>query len=336
MTKARGSTGVGEQMRATSPRCPWLAVWPALSCACAVQAQDYPVRPLRMVTSAVGGAGDVVSRTIAQAISGPLAQPVVVDNRGALPGIEAVARARPDGYTLLLTSNIFWLLPLLNKVSFDPLRDFTHVALTVTTPNVVVVHPSLPVRNVQELVTLARARPGELNFAGGSTGTASHLAGEMFRLSAGVNMVFVPYKGAGPALNDAIAGHVHVLFSNLAASGPHVESRRLRALAITSARPSPLAPDLPTVASAGLTDYESEAIYGVFGPAGLPASAANRIEHEVIRALQQPQMRERFAAMKSQITAAKGSELRARIAGETKRMSRVIAQANIRIDTDPR
>lgn len=289
-----------------------------------------------MVTSAVGGAGDFVSRTIAQAITGPLGQAVVVDNRGSLPGIEAVARARPDGYTLLLTSNIFWLLPLLNKVSFDPLRDFTHIALTVTTPNVVVVHPSLPVKNVQELVALARSRPGELNFAGGSTGTASHLAGEMFRLSGGVRMVFVPYKGAGPALNDAIAGHVHVLFSNLAASGPHVAARRLRALAITSARPSPLAPELPTVASAGLTDYESEAIYGVFGPAGLPATAVDRMQQEVIRALQQPEVRDRFVAMKSQIVAAPGSELRLRIAGEIKRMARVIAQANIRIDADPR
>lgn len=299
-------------------------------------AQDYPLRPVRLVTSAVGGAGDVVSRTVAQAITGPLGQPVVVDNRGALPGIEAVARARPDGYTLLLTSNIFWLLPLLNKVSFDPLGDFTHIALTVTTPNVVVVHPSLPATNVKELVALARARPGELNFAGGSTGTASHLAGEMFRLSAGVSMVFVPYKGAGPALNDAIAGHVHVLFSNLAASGPHVAARRLRALAVTSARPSPLAPDLPTVASAGLTDYESEAIYGVFGPVGIPASAASRIQNEVMRALQQPEVRDRFGAMKSHVVAAPGTELRARIASETKRMTRVIAQANIRIDADSR
>ncbi len=317
----------------------WVSLLSGLSIAggaVAALAQDYPARPIRLVTSAVGGAGDVVSRTIAQAISGPLGQPVVVDNRGALPGIEAVARARPDGYTLLLTSNIFWLLPLLNKVSFDPLKDFTHIALTVTTPNVIVVHPSLPAKSVRELVALARARPGELNFAGGSTGTASHLAGEMFRLSAGVNMVFVPYKGAGPALNDAIAGHVHVLFSNLAASGPHVAARRLRALAVTSARPSPLAPELPTVASAGLTDYESEAIYGVFAPVGLPASAANRIQQEVMRALQQPELRDRFAAMKSQIVGGTGAELYGRIAGETKRMTRVIAQAGIRIDADTR
>ena len=317
----------------------WVSLLSGLSIAggaVAALAQDYPARPIRLVTSAVGGAGDVVSRTIAQAISGPLGQPVVVDNRGALPGIEAVARARPDGYTLLLTSNIFWLLPLLNKVSFDPLKDFTHIALTVTTPNVIVVHPSLPAKGVRELVALARARPGELNFAGGSTGTASHLAGEMFRLSAGVNMVFVPYKGAGPALNDAIAGHVHVLFSNLAASGPHVAAHRLRALAVTSARPSLLAPELPTVASAGLTDYESEAIYGVFGPVGLPASAANRIQQEVMRALQQPDVRDRFGAMKSQIVGGTGAELHGRIAGETKRMTRVIAQAGIRIDADTR
>jgi len=301
-----------------------------------VWAQSYPARPIRLVTSASGGAGDFVSRTIGQAVSPSLGQAVVVDNRGALPGIEAVARARPDGYTLLLTSNIFWLLPLLQKVSFDPLRDFTHVALTVTTPNVIVVHPSLPAKSVKELVALARSRPGELNFAGGSTGTASHLAGEMFKILAQVNMVFVPHKGAGPALNDAIAGHVQVLFSNLAASGPHVTAGRLRPLAITSARPNPLAPELPTVASAGLPDYESEAIYGVFAPAGLPASIARRMHQEVTRALQQPEVRERFTAMKSQIVAGTGADLFTRIESEMKRMGKVIAQAGIRLDADMR
>lgn len=316
---------------------PSLAIAGALAlCALPVWGQSYPARPIRLVTSAVGGAGDFVSRTIGQAISPALGQAVVVDNRGSLPGIEAVARARADGYTLLLTSNIFWLLPLLQKVSFDPMRDFTHVALTVTTPNVVVVHPSLPARSVKELVALARSRPGELNYAGGSTGTASHLAGELFKIAAQVNIVFVPHKGAGPALNDAVAGHVQVLFSNLAAAGPHVAAGRLRALAVTSAQPSPLAPDLPTVSASGLPGYESEAIYGVFGPAGLPPSAGQRIHQEVTRALHQPEVRERFAAMKSQIVAGTGADLSQRVAGEIRRMSKVIAQAGIRLDADTR
>lgn len=297
-------------------------------------AQDYPTRPIRFVTSASGGAGDFVSRVIGQAISPALGQPVIVDNRGSgILGMELVAQAKPDGYTLLVTSNVFWLLPLMQKVSYDPLHDFASIALPVTSPNIIVCHPSLPVKGIRDLVALARARPGQLNFAGGSTGSASHLAGEMFRLTAKLDIVFVPYKGAGPALNDTIAGHVHLLFSNLAASGPHVKSGRLRALAVTSAHPSPLAPELPTVASAGLPGYESEAIYGVFGPAATPMSIVQRLHQEIARALHRPDIRERFLASGSQVVAGSPTDLAARVASETKRMSRVVAQAGIRLSS---
>lgn len=299
-----------------------------------VVAQDYPSRPIRFVTSAPGGAGDFVSRVIAQSISPALGQPVIIDNRGSgILGMELVAQAKPDGYTLLVTSNVFWLLPLMQKVSYDPLNDFASIALPVTSPNIIVAHPSLPVRSIRDLVEFARARPGQLNFAGGSTGSASHLAGEMFKLTAKLNLVFVPYKGAGPALNDTIAGHVHLLFSNLAASGPHMKTGRLRGLAVTSAYPSPLAPDLPTVASAGLPGYESEAIYGVFGPAATPTAIVQRLNQEITRALQRPEVRERFQASGSQVIAGSSGELAARVASETKRMSRVVAQAGIRLAT---
>jgi tripartite-type tricarboxylate transporter receptor subunit TctC len=217
-------------------------------------AQEYPTRPIRLVTSAAGGAGDVVSRTVAQVIASPLRQPVIVDNRGALPGIEVVARARPDGYTLLLTSNIFWLLRLLQKVSFDPLRDFTHIALVVSSPNV-----------------------------------------------------------------------------NLAASNPHVKTGRLRALAVTSPQPSPPAPELPAVASAGLAGYESEAIYGMFAPAALPLPIVHRLNEEATRALHQPEVRERFIAMGYRVVAGSASELSARVAAESERMGKVVAQAGIRL-----
>jgi tripartite-type tricarboxylate transporter receptor subunit TctC len=303
----------------------------------AAWSQDYPARPIRFVTSSPGGAGDFVSRVIAQAVSPALGQPVVVDNRGSgVLGMELVAQARPDGYTLLVTSNVFWLLPLMQKVSYDPQRDFAPIALPVTSPNVVVAHPSLPVRSVRELIAFARARPGQINFAGGSPGSASHLAGEMFKLAAKLDIVFVPYKGAGPALNDTIAGHVHLLFSNLAASGPHVKAGRLRALAVTSARPTPLAPALPTVASAGLPEYESEAIYGVFGPAATPAAIVQRLNQEITRALQRPELRERFVAAGSQVVAGSAADLAARVGAETKRMGKVIAQAGIRLGGDGR
>lgn len=295
-------------------------------------AQDYPVKPIRFVTSTPGGGGDFVARVIAQAISGPLGQPVVVDNRANILGIEHVAQARPDGYTLLVTSNVFWLMPLMQKVSYEPLRDFSSIALPVTSPNVVVSHPSLPVKSIRELVAFARARPGELNFAAGSKGSASHLAAEMFKVMAELNMVFVPYKGAGPALNDTVAGHVQLLFSNLAAAGPHMKLGRLRALAITSAKPSVLAPELPTVASAGLPGYESEAIYGVFGPAGTPSAIVQRLNEEVGRALQRPEVRGRFMGAGSQVVAASASDLTTRVASEMKRMGKVIAEAGIRLE----
>lgn len=311
---------------------------PVMAALCFVAAptygQDYPSRPIRFITSAPGGAGDFVSRVIAQSISPALGQPVIIDNRGSgILGMELVAQAKPDGYTLLVTSNVFWLLPLMQKVSYDPLHDFAPIALPVTSPNIIVCHPPLPVKSIRDLVAFARARPGQLNFAGGSNGSASHLAGEMFKLTAKLDIVFVPYKGAGPALNDTIAGHVHLLFSNLAASGPHMKSGRLRGLAVTSAKPSPLAPELPTVAGAGLPGYESEAIYGVFGPAATPASIVQRLNHEVTRTLQRPEVRERFVASGSQVIAGSAAELGTRVASETKRMSRVVAQAGIRLNS---
>jgi tripartite-type tricarboxylate transporter receptor subunit TctC len=269
---------------------------------------------------------------IAQTISGTLGQPVVTDNRPNILGIEFVAQARPDGYTLLVTANVFWLTPLMHKVSYDPQRDFAPIALPATSPNVVVTHPSLPVKNIRELIAFVRARPGELNFAAGSKGSASHLAAEMFKVMAKLNMVFVPYKGAGPALNDTVAGQVQLLFSNLAAARPHVKTGRLRPLAITSAQPSMLAPELPTVASAGLPGYESEAIYGVFGPAGTPSAIVQRLNQEVTRALQRTDVRERFFNAGSQIVAGSASDLSTRVASEVKRMGKVIAQAGIRLE----
>ena len=294
--------------------------------------QSYPVKPIRFVTSTTGGGGDFVARVLGQAISGPLGQPVVIDNRANILGIENVAQSRPDGYTMLVTSNVFWLTPLMQKVSYDPLRDFTPVALLATSPNVVVSHPSLPVKSVRELITFVRARPGQLNFAAGSKGSASHLAAEMFLVMAKLNMVFVPYKGAGPALNDTIAGHVQLLFSNLAAARPHLKTGRLRTLAITSAQQSPLAPELPTVASQGLPGYESEAIYGVFGPAGTPAAITQRLNQEVTRTLQRPDVRERYTGAGLLVVAGSGPDLGARVAGEMKRMAKVITEAGIRLE----
>ena len=292
-------------------------------------AQDFPSKPVRMVTSAPGGGGDVIARLIAQAISGSLGQQVIVDNRGGVISSETVAKAPPDGYTLLSQPNSFWLLPFMQNVSYDPVRDFLPVSLTVTSPNVIVVHPSLPVKSVKELIAFAKARPGQLNFAAGSTGSSSHLAAELFKMMAGINIVYIPYRGAGPALNDTLGGQVSLLFSNTAAAGPHIKSGRLRGLAVTSAKPSALAPGLPTAASSGLPGYEAAAIYGVFAPAGTPATLVTRLNQEIVRALNRPDVKEKFFNAGVEVVASSPEQLATIMKSDMVRLGKVIKDAGI-------
>ena len=292
-------------------------------------AQDFPSKPVRMVTSAAGGGGDVITRLIAQAISGSLGQQVIVDNRGGVISSETVAKAPPDGYTLLSQPNSFWLLPFMQKVSYDPVRDFLPVSLTVTSPNVIVVHPSLPVKSVKEFIAFAKARPGQLNFAAGSTGSSSHLAAELFKMMAGINIVYIPYRCAGPALNDTLGGQVSLLFSNTAAAGPHIKSGRLRGLAVTSAKPSALAPGLPTAASSGLPGYEAAAIYGVFAPAGTPATLVTRLNQEIVRALNRPDVKEKFFNAGVEVVASSPEQLATIMKSDMVRLGKVIKDAGI-------
>src|SRR5689334_18493328 len=178
-------------------------------------AQTYPAKPVRIVTSAAGGGGDLITRIIAQSISGSLGQQVIVDNRGGLLSVENVAKAAPDGYTLLSMPNNFWFLPFMQTVSYDPVKDFLPIAMTVTSPNVLIVHPSLPARSVRELIAFARARPGQLNVGAGSTGSSSHLAAELFRTMAEIKVTHVPFKGAAASLNSIMSGDVHFGMSNM-------------------------------------------------------------------------------------------------------------------------
>jgi len=212
-----------------------------------VYGQSYPNKPVRIVTSQPGSGNDLVSRVIAQGLTGGLGQQVIVDNRGVIAA-EIVAKSPPDGYTLVLYGPPLWLLPFMrDNVPWDPVRDFAPITLAVSTPNLVVVHPSLPVNSVRQLIALAKASPGELNY-GSTAGASPHLAAELFKAMARVDMVGVSYKGAGPALNGLLGGQVHLMFPNASTVMPHVKSGRLRALAVASAEPSALAPDLPTVA----------------------------------------------------------------------------------------
>jgi tripartite-type tricarboxylate transporter receptor subunit TctC len=215
--------------------------------------QTYPNKPLRMMTTEVGAAGDFVARMIASGLSDSFGQQLIVDNRGGsgvIP-IDIVATAPADGYTLRVFGTAFWLLPFLQPVSYNPVNDFAPVILAVTTPLLLVVHPSLSVKSVKELIAWAKAKPAELNYASGISGSATHLPAELFKSMTGVNLVHVAYKGGGPALNALIGGEVQVMFATSSSAAPQVNAGRLRALAVTSAQPSTLFPDLPSVANSG-------------------------------------------------------------------------------------
>jgi tripartite-type tricarboxylate transporter receptor subunit TctC len=222
-----------------------LPVGPILLAAGVVSGQDYPNKPVRIVTATPGGGGDFAARLIAQAISGPLGQPVIVDNRTTILAAEAVAKASPDGYTLVVQGNTIWITPLLLKTSYDMVRDFSAISLLLRETSILAVHPSLPAKSVKQLIALAKARPGELNYAASNIGAASHLAAELFKSMAGVNIVHIPFKGTSSAIAAVIGGEVQLTISTIAAVIPQVKPGKLRALAVTSAQPSVLAPGLP-------------------------------------------------------------------------------------------
>ncbi len=258
-------------------------------------AQSYPTKPIRILTSEPGGGTDLTARIIAPGLTVGLGQPVVIENRNALIGIELAAKAPADGYTLLLNGPAIWLTQFMrDNVPWDPIKDLAPITLAVSVPNLVVVHPSLPVKSVRELVALAKSRPGELNYGSGPAGAPPHLAGELFKALAKVNIAAIPYRGSGLAITALIGGQVQLMFPSVGSVVPHVKSGRLRALAVTSAQPSELLPGLPTVAASGVPGYEMVGIYGVFAPASTTASIIQRLNQEFVRVLHQPEIRQRF------------------------------------------
>ena len=295
--------------------------------------QTYPNRPIRMITAEIGAAGDLVSRAIAPGLSESLGQPVVVENRGGsgIIPIETAAKALPDGYTLLVFGSTLWLLPFIQNVSYS-VRDFSPITLVVTTPLLLVVHPSLPVKTVKELIALAKAKPGSLNYASGISGSATHLPAELFKAMAGVDIVRVAYKGGAPALTAVLAGEVQVMFATSSGAGPHVNSGRLRALAVTSAQPSALFPGLPTVSASGVPGYDAASIMCVFAPARTPAVLVGRLNQEIVRILNTPQLKERFIRAGSEVVASSPQQLAATIKTDMATMGKVIRDAGIRAE----
>lgn len=303
-----------------------------LACASlgAAAADDFPNKPLRLVTSEGGGGNDVQARIIAQGLAAALGQQVVVDNRpsGVVPG-ELVAKAAPNGYTLLFYNNALWIGPLLQSTPYDPVRDFAPVTLVSRGPNVLVVNPTLPVKSVGELVALAKSKPGGLNYGSSGTGASNHLAAELFKSMAGVDIVRVNYKGAGPALTALIAGELQVMFPTAGSVAPYLSSGRVKALAVTSAEASPLAPGVPTVA-ATLPGYESIAIYGLFAPVGTPRAVIERLREEIVKLVNRSDIKGKFASVGMEIGGGAPDELAAMVKSEMSRMGKVIKDAGIR------
>jgi tripartite-type tricarboxylate transporter receptor subunit TctC len=302
---------------------------PGVACA-----QQYPVKPVRIVASEAGGGGDFVARVLAQGLTAAFGQQVIVENRGG--GVFAgdfVARSAPDGYTLLLYGNTLWLLPLMrSQVPYDPARDFLPVSLVTRAPTVLVVHPSLPVKSVKELIALARARPGQLNYASAAPGTSNHLAAELFKYLAQVDIVRVSYRGMASALTAVMGGEAQVMFTLGAGATTQIQSGRVRPLAVTSLEPSPLFPGLPTVASSGLPGFELLSFFGVFTPVGAPPAIVTRLNQEIVRVLQLPDARERLFSAGVEAVGSTPGALAAAIKDEVTRMQKVIRSAGIRAE----
>jgi tripartite-type tricarboxylate transporter receptor subunit TctC len=292
-------------------------------------------RPLRIIVGAPpGGANDTIARIIAQGMDG-LGQPVVVENRtGAAQMIAAeyVAKSAPDGATLLIASQtILAVGPVINNVrTFDPLKDFAAVTLIGSTPLMLVVHPAVAAQNVQELVALAKARPGDINFGSGGVGTTPHMAGELFASMAGLKLQNVSYKGEQPALTDILGGRLPMMFSNVSAALPLVKAGRLRGLAVTSAARIPAAPDLPTVAEAGVPGYETETWLGLVAAAATSPGVIARLDREVRRAMAVPEVRERLVAQSLTLSAATTEQFAAHIRAEHAKWGKLIREAGIK------
>ncbi len=300
--------------------------------------EAYPSRPLRLVVPiAPGGLTDILGRLLAAGLSARLQQPVVVENRaggGGVIGTTFAAKQPPDGYTLLLVyQGIASVNPVLYKeLAYDTLRDFAPVAKVATFPLALIVSSAVPANSVQQLIALAKQRPGSLSYASAGNATTSHLTMELFKRQAGVHLVHIPYKGEAPALNDLMGGQVEVAFSSLASVLPHLKSGRLRPLGIASQQRSTLAPDIPTIAEAGVPGFQSEGWYGVLAPAGTPAGVVERLNRELMAVLDDPETKAKMAAQAVVPAGSTPQALRQWIADETERWRKVVAQAGIKPD----
>ncbi len=310
-----------------------LLAFPAIASA----QEAWPARSLRLISPfPPGGAADVLARNMAEELTPALRQSVVVENRtgaGGSVGTEAVVRSAPDGYTLLMGSTgPLAINPALLRLAYDPARDLVPIAMVSTVASVLVVHPSVPARNLGELLAMARAKPGELNYGSSGTGSAQHLFMELLKQMTGVDITHVPYRGTGPAMVDTIGGRLSMMFDTMPTALPHIQGGRVRAIAVTTARRDPALPDVPSIAEAGVAGYEGVGFYGLMAPAGTPAAIIDRLHREVNASLAREAFRARLVAQGTEPAPMTQEAFRDFIATDRERWTRVIRDGNIRVD----
>jgi len=301
-------------------------------CGTALGQQEFPIKPIRILAGAAGGSSDLSTRLIAQGLTSSIGQQVIVDSRPTVLIRDIVMKSPPDGYTLLLAANSFYLGPLVQPMSYDPVKDFAPVTIAIRTPSIFVVHPSLPVKNVKEIIALAKAKPGRLNYASGAPGSSYHIGMELFKSMAGVDIVRVPYKGGGPALIDVLAGQVEMMFVTPASGSSHIKSGKLRPLGITSEQPSPLFPGMPTVASQGLLGFEQSSKVGIYAPAKTPAAIINRLNQEIVQVLNRADIKEKFREMGLDPAGSTPQEFATVMKSEMARIGKLIKDTGMRIE----
>ena len=298
-----------------------------------IYAQIFPSKPIRIVTTAVGGANDLLSRIVAQEISGPLGQQVIVENRpsGVIPG-EIVSKAPADGYVLLFSGSSLWILPLMqSKIPYDPVKDFSPITFVSSAPSILLVHPSVPVKSVKELIALAKANPRALNYSSVGAGATSHLSAELFKSMTGVDIVRIPYASNNALITDLISGQTQLTFGLISLFMPHVKSGKLRALAVSSAQPSALFPGLPPIA-ATVPGYESVSMQGMFAPAKTPTAVINRLNQELVRVLNRADVKERFLGIGLEAAPSSPDQFETAIKSEMVLVGKVIRDARITAD----
>ena len=305
----------------------------AMFSAATVTGQDYPGKPVRIITAGAGGPVDFSSRQIATGISGPLGQPVVVDNRSGVLAAEAVSKSAPDGYTIFQLNVANAIAVSINtRLGYDPVKDFDAVTQLASASFILTASPAIPARNAEELIALARAQPKKLNYASSGSGGSTHLAMELLKSMAKIDVVHIPYTGAGPALNDLISGQVQLFFVGPAASLPHVRSGRLRAIGVSSLKRNPLMSDVPTIAESGVPGYESSAWYGVVVPARTPRAIVAKLNTEIVRILREPDVVERMSALGVDLVSSTPDGFAAFIKSEIIKWGRIVKASGAKVD----